>query len=107
MQCKASELTVGDTEILQEKKAELRKQEMWTAIKDAERAIEQQRFRIPTRKWLALSLDQRRKMLNDAMVAARAEARAELRKRWAEEDAPPPVELPAHITRLPNKRRER
>jgi hypothetical protein len=47
-----------------------------------------------------MSLDEKRKTLNDAMVAARAVARAELRKRWVEEDAEQLVELPAHITRI-------
>lgn len=74
----------------------LREQEMRAAIKAVEHAIEWQR----SPAWHELLFNERLKALGEAKAAARAEVRAELRKRWAEEDAAELVALPPHISRL-------
>jgi hypothetical protein len=50
-----------------------------------------------------LPLEEKQRTLNEALVAARADARALVRPRWARE-AEQLVELPPHITRMPRRR---
>jgi hypothetical protein len=103
--------TPGGRALRPGEKAELRKVELRNAVKEAERRIEDAWYRAPRdqtvdspecQAWRATPYHQRKMHpLEAAKQQARAIARADLRARWAAEDAEPGIDLPAHITRLP------
>jgi hypothetical protein len=86
-------------------KMEIRRQQMYYAVKEAEQTVDNW--------WRYLGHDESLRMIRErppgsmhplyaAKAAARAAARADLRARWAAEDAAAKqvVELPSHIMRL-------